>query len=68
MSFSLISNTHTLQDLKEKKKVHHTLQDIIKIIMPEGAMHQSRDGDWRVATTWCNVNNALQREKTQAKG
>lgn len=35
--FSLISNMHTLKDLK--MMANHTLQDIIQIITPEGAMH-----------------------------
>lgn len=36
--FSLISNIHTLQDFKIM--LHFTLQDIIKIIVPEAELHR----------------------------
>lgn len=38
MFFSLITNMHILQDLKIM--AHQTLQEIIKITEPEGAMHR----------------------------
>ena len=41
MFFPGISNMHALQDVKII--AHHALQDIIKIIVPEGARIASRD-------------------------
>lgn len=38
MFFYLVSNLHTLQDFK----INHTLEDIIKIIVQEEAMHHFR--------------------------
>ena len=45
MFISLISNIHTLQDLKIM--AHQTLQDIIRITVPEGEQsHMISYGKW----------------------
>ncbi len=48
--FPQILNMHTLQDLNIV--AHHTLQDIIKIIMPDGAPHVISRSSWSAMFTY----------------
>lgn len=67
MVFSLISNMHSLQDLKIR--AHHTIHDTVKIIMPEGEMHHltSSHGQAHVSKMETDVVQQLAKKQNKTK-